>query len=442
MNNSTLTIFEYTSRDINHGNFCLTKKEINYLERFNNSLKKTKNINNDIVSFTYINGEAVKIKASSYVGVIKVGKKSIQIVPKLAKDNKEDNGHFERSIRNLIFLLSYTKKLKIKETEFASLKINKDSIFEILIYLFASNLLQVIRRNVNRQYILKEDNLGFIKGKLQINNHLKTNIAAGHKFYLEFDEFCEDNLINQIIKYTIKLLIRVTVSSNNLKLLQELDFIFSDISNQLIKLSDFSKVSLSRLNSEYEPILNLCKIFIGQGSLDINPGKLSTFSFIFDMNVLFEEFIGEFIKTNFRNDYLNITLQKPIRWFVEDKVVEEKSLGRVFQLRPDIQLFKTDKNTPSLIIDTKYKILESINKKGGVSQSDLYQMSAYSKKFNCKNIILLYPQVNQEKKDVKFIIDESTNVFIKTIDLSNDLRVGSNIIKLKEDLKSILAVHC
>ena len=133
-------------------------------------------------------------------------------------------------------------------------------------------------------------------------------------------------------------------------------------------------------------------------------------------------------------------MQKPIRWFVEDKVVEEKSLGRVFQLRPDIQLFKTDKNTPSLIIDTKYKILESIDKKEGVSQSDLYQMSAYSKKFNCKNIILLYPQVNQEKKDVKFVIDENTNVFIKTIDLSNDLRVRHNIIKLKEDLKSVLIV--
>lgn len=65
-------------------------------------------------------------------------------------------------------------------------------------------------------------------------------------------------------------------------------------------------------------------------------------------------------------------------------------------------------------------------------------MSAYSKKFNCNNIILLYPQINQEKKDIKFIVDEGTSVFIKTIDLSNDLRVRSNINKLKNDLKCIL----
>ena len=223
--------------------------------------------------------------------------------------------------------------------------------------------------------------------------------------------------------------------------MQELNFIFSDIEYRQINLSDFNKVSLNRLNNEYDPILNLCKIFIGQGSLELSPGKLSTFSFMFDMNMLFEEFIGEFIKINFRNDYSNITLQKPIRWFVEDKIVNRESLGRVFQLRPDIQFFKENKKDPGLIIDTKYKILNGIDKKEGVLQADLYQMNAYSKKFNCKSIILLYPEINQGKKDIKFSIDENTNVFIRTIDLSRDFRIKNNINKLRDDLREVLLIN-
>ena len=218
MSNKTLTVFEQETTRINQeGGFQLNKKEINFLERFNNFFKKNKQINTDIVFFKYINGKAVSIKATSYVGIIKVGKKNIQIIPKLSKDNTEGNGYITQSIRNLLFLLSYTKKIKIKETNLSSLKTNKDNIYEILVYLFAKNLLEIIKRNVNKQYISREDNLNFIRGKLKISNHLKINSARGHKFYLEFDDFCEDNIINQIFRYTIDYLAKSTTSNSNLK---------------------------------------------------------------------------------------------------------------------------------------------------------------------------------------------------------------------------------
>lgn len=443
MSNTCLKILEYKTQSINQdGGFKLSQKEVDRFVKFNNELKIKQKVNGDVIVFKYHHGQAISITASSYVGVIKVGNKTIQIIPKLAEDTNDSSDKFsDQSIKNLFYLLNYTKRLKIKETNLASLKQSNDDFFEVLIYLFANNLLEMTRRRVNKQYIRQEDNLTFIKGKLQINAHVKQNSVNRHKFYLEFDEFCEDNLINQIFKYAVTLLLRASKSFNNLKLLQELNFIFSDISYKQIKADDFSKINFNRLNQDFEPLLNLCRIFIIGSSLELSSDKITTFSFIFDMNALFEEFIGEFLKRNFYDKYDRISLQRPIRWLVEDKFVGSYSEGKLFQLRPDIQLFnKTVDNEPSIIIDTKYKILnDDRDKKEGVSQSDLYQMNAYSKKFNCKNIILLYPQLDgQDAKNVKLVIDDNTEVFVRTVNLFRDLKNSKS--ELVEELKQVLNI--
>lgn len=444
MSKTCLKIFEYKAKPINQdGCFSLSPKEVDQLVRFNDKLKAKQRIGGDIISFKYHQGIAIAITASSYVGMIKVGKKTIQIMPKLAEIKNESSEEYSaQSVKNLLYLLSYTKRLQIKETDLSSLNKSTDDFFEVLIYLFAKNLLELTRRMVNKQYVRQEDNLAFVRGKLQINAHVKLNSVNRHKFYLEFDEFCEDNLINQIFKYTIELLLKATASFNNLKLLQELNFIFSSISSCQVKPADFNRIILNRLNREFEPLLNLCRIFISQSSLELSSGKISTFSFIFDMNVLFEEFIGEFLKRNFYNQYERISLQRPTRWLVEEKFINETSQGSLFQLRPDIQLFNqvTDQK-PEIIIDTKYKVLNNnSDKKEGVAQSDLYQMNAYSKKFDCQNIILLYPQLmGQMAKDVKFVIDGQTNVHIKTVNLCRDLKTCKG--ELREELRLVLNIN-
>lgn len=443
MSNTCLKILEYKTQSINQeGGFRLSQKEVDQFVKFNNALKIKQKINSDVIAFKYHHGQAISITASSYVGVIKVGNKTIQIIPKLAEDVNDGSDKFsDQSIKNLFYLLNYTKRLKIKETNLASLKQSNDDFFEVLIYLFANNLLEMTRRRVNKQYIRQEDNLTFIRGKLQINAHVKQNSVNRHKFYLEFDEFCEDNLINQIFRYVVMLLLRTSKNFNNLKLLQELNFIFSDISYKQIKADDFGKINFNRLNQDFEPLLNLCRIFVIGSSLELSSDKIITFSFLFDMNVLFEEFIGEFLKRNFYDKYDKISLQRPIRWLVEDKFICENSKGRLFQLRPDIQLFNsTEDSEPSIIIDTKYKVLnDDSDKKEGVSQNDLYQMNAYSKKFNCKNIILLYPRLDgQDSKNVKFVIDSNTEVFIRTVNLYRDLK--KNKRELVEELKEVLDI--
>jgi len=217
-------------------------------------------------------------------------------------------------------------------------------------------------------------------------------------------------------------------------LLQQLAFMLDDVSFTRIGLSDFKRVHLTRLNEEYAPILNLCKLFISQSSVELSADEMATFSFIFDMNVLFEEFIGEFIKREFQGEYSSIRLQPADKFLVDEKIVGHVRQGSVFRMRPDIILQKGGGDSAGrLILDTKYKRLGGLDNKEGVSQSDLYQMHAYSKKYDCPSVVMLYPQTSKESKRFDFCIDSFTVVHIRTVNLCRDLRAD------KEGLHNELA---
>jgi len=440
MINKVIPIFEFEEKIISHsGENALTPKEISVFKKLNKKIKDIQKTGCDIISFEHLGQESIKLKASSYVGVLSIGNKTIQILPKMARTELNDVERSRQAIQNLLYMLAYTKKLQIKETDLAALRSAGDNFFEVLIYLFAKNLLGLIQNDISKEYVHREENLSFIKGKLQFTAHIKQNIVSRGRFYLEYDEFCEDSLLNQILKYTTNLLLKTSTNFNNLKLLRELDFLFSDISFKKITLEDFKRINLTRLNKSYEPILNLCKIFIGLSSLELSADKIKTFSFVFDMNVLFEEFIGEFIKKSFYQDYSSITLQHPVRSFVQEKYIGDELAARdLFKLRPDIVLCQTGL-VPSTIVDTKYKILNNADKKEGVSQSDLYQMNAYAQKYNCQDIILLYPRLDgQLDKNIRFKVSETVNIHARTVDLCRDLKAEKE--ELKRELSNILNV--
>ncbi len=88
-------------------------------------------------------------------------------------------------------------------------------------------------------------------------------------------------------------------------------------------------------------------------------------------------------------------------------------------------------------MDTKWKSL--INDKGanfGISQADMYQMYAYSKKYNTSEIWLLYP-INHAMKDgesVTFDSGDGMTVSLFFVDVAN-------IEKSMEELLDILSQY-
>ena len=142
--------------------------------------------------------------------------------------------------------------------------------------------------------------------------------------------------------------------------------------------SDFSKVKLGRHMKDYEQILVWAKTFLLGSSYSPHKGSDLAFALLFDMNKLFESYVGHYLK----NQRYNLSLQDK-----QHHLTFSEQIG-VYSLRPDIVIDKG-----KIIADTKWKLLSQEKTRQGISRSDLYQMYAYGTKYkNCKRMYLIYPK--------------------------------------------------
>jgi len=364
------------------------------------------------------------IRATSYVGLFSIGKKTVQILPKISTSSTEDY-----TVKNLLYMLSYTRNIDISEVEISKLcERKKADFFEIIIYLFARNLLELLKKNFRKSYKETEENLRFIKGRILFHENLKTNVLHKNQIYCNFSDFSEDFLLNQIFRYASWLLMNITKDSENYRILRELDFMLSDISFKRIKSTDFEALHLDRLNYCYKPVVDLAKLFVVNSTVELSYDKLETFSFLFDMNDLFEQFITGFIT---KNKSKLIPGKSDVKYHDKSRYLVDYPRS-LFMLIPDILISCDGKK---LIIDTKYKLLNPEDRKLGISQPDLYQIVAYALKHDCSSIVLLYPahlvdlfQVVSEEPYIVRYDGKEIKVFIKTVDLSVDMQKQKDTI--------------
>lgn len=336
------------------------------------------------------------IQARNYVGVLQTKSGlTIEILPKIV-----DKNDAERSKAVLIKMLKTLKNFPFKSSNLANLKTQNLPLLEIFVSMFLCELETLVKKGIKSDYVTLEDNLKFLKGKLNINEQIKRNSIHKERFYVGYSEFLSDIKINQIIKTTLKFLYKKSNSSKNQQKIRELLFIFDEVSTCEDYKNFFAKLIINRQVKYYEQTLLWCKIFLLGDTFTPHKGDDLAFALLFDMNALFESYVGNFIKKK-RAD---VSLQHSEKHLVEDP--------KSFRLRPDI--FLEDK----FIADTKWKIIKS---RDDISQADLYQLYAYGKKYNCGKLYLIYPKIDGIKQEfMKFEYEKDMHLEILYFDLEDD----------------------
>ena len=336
------------------------------------------------------------IQARNYVGVLQTKSGlTIEILPKIASKNDA-----ERSKAVFIKMLKTLKNFPFKSSNLASLKTQNLPLLEIFISMFLCELEALVKKGIKSDYVALEENLNFLKGKLNINEQIKRNSIHKERFYVGYSEFLSDIKINRIIKTTLKFLYKKSNSSKNQQKIRELLFIFDEVSECEDYKNFFAKLVINRQVRHYEQTLLWCKIFLLNNSFTPHNGDDLGFALLFDMNALFESYVGNFIKKSFPGTILQHS---------EKHLIEEP---KSFKLRPDIFL------KGKFIADTKWKIVKS---KDDISQADLYQLYAYGKKHECSNLYLIYPKIEGVKQEfMKFGYDDKMLLEILYFDLEKD----------------------
>ena len=336
------------------------------------------------------------IQARNYVGVLQTKSGlTIEILPKIA-----DKNDAERSKAVFIKMLKTLKNFPFKSSNLASLKTQNLPLLEIFISMFLCELEALVKKGIKSDYVALEENLNFLKGKLNINEQIKRNSIHKERFYVGYSEFLNDIKINRIIKTTLKFLYKKSNSSKNQQKIRELLFIFDEVSECENYKNFFAKLVINRQVKHYEQTLLWCKIFLLNNSFTPHKGDDLAFALLFDMNALFESYVGNFIKKKFSGTILQHS---------EKHLVEEP---KSFKLRPDIFL------KGKFIADTKWKIISS---KDDISQADLYQLYAYGKKHECGKLHLIYPKIDGIKQEsMNFKYDDEIRLEILYFDLEKD----------------------
>ena len=362
--------FEYLQYKDNTKDNFIKKETFDSLEKFVLENEKTA----QYLKITTKNGFGKVLQAQNYVGVIQTKDgTTIEILPKIK------NATTEKSKDILIKMLKTLKNSPFKNLSVANLKSSKIPLFEIFISMFLEELTVLVRNGIKSDYISKEENLKFLKGKLKISEQIKYNTIHKERFFVQYEEFISNRVENRLIKTTLQFLYNKSKLNKNQQRIREFLFVFDEIEISHNIKTDFSKIELNRQMKDYQQVLLWCKTFLFENSFSPYKGNDIAFALLFDMNLLFESFVYSYLKKS--SNFQDIKSQDRTH-----HLAYENGIGR-FRLKPDIVI-----NSGKIIADTKWKILSEDKAYNGVLQDDMYQLYAYGTKYdNCEKIYLIYP---------------------------------------------------
>ena len=349
-----------------------------------------------------------KIYAQQWVGTVSLKNLNIEILPKLS--NYIDSNDL-RAVLTRMLLISHqvpsTKKI------FGNIQTQKNSLIEIIISTFLTELEKYINDGVLNTYTKCNNNIKNIKGKILFNKQFSRNVLKIDRFWCSYSKFISNNHINQFLKLCLIEMLKATTDSFNKKRIKIFLLFFDSVEDVSKEKIISKKIVFTLINKRAEPSYCLGQLFIKNIFSSLSSGRTNMNIMLFDMNKLFEIFIYKSMKIIFKR---NISYQKAGSY-----AISRDSDGKKFiSLRPDITIKRDDNNFD--IVDTKWKIPESFSK-----GSDVYQMNAYSTSLSSVNsIYLLYPFVQTKSSigNYHFVDNNGNNrpLKIRAVDLLKCLK--------------------
>lgn len=355
-------------------------------------------------------GDVVTIK--NYVGLIQMQNGyQIQVLPKISFGDGEDQENSQTK-RTFLRMLRSMKDFPSKVFNDAALKVDKMNLYEIFINMYLQEVRQLVKHGIKSAYVQQEDNLRYYKGKLQVSKHIRENIAHGERFYVAYDEFHPNRAENKLVKATLLKLQKLTGSAENSKEIRQLLTAFEMVDPSVNYQKDFSKVHIDRNMQDYKMLMQWSKVFLMNKSFTTFSGSDHSRALLFPMESVYESYVAQYMKKILGSAGWDVLTQDKGHYlFMEPR--------KQFALRPDIVM---EREGRVIIMDTKWKrLIDNERKNYGISQADMYQMYAYSKKYDTSEIWLLYP-INDEMKDhedIRFDSGDGTVVNVFFVDVAN-----------------------
>lgn len=354
----------------------------------------------EMLGISYRKGVGEIITAKNYVGVISMKDgTTIEILPKIyGGASATDEDEYEEAKKLLLRMLKTLKNTPFKSLQSSNVDVAKMDIFEVFIRMYIEEVFSIVKRGLKSSYQSISENTTYFKGKLKVSENIKYNIAHKERVYVEYDGFNQNRPENRLLKSTLEYLYKRTTSSRNKKDIKNLLASFSSVSTSTDYEKDFSKVIKDRTTRDYEMALTWCQVFLRGKGFTSFAGSEVAVALLFPMETLFESYAAAKLRKVLNPKTYKVTTQAKGKFLFNEL---NGSKWNRFQLRPDIVVERIE-DKKVFVMDTKWKVLSSelSSQNYGISQSDMYQMYAYHKKYDAENVILIYPKTDMMSEDM------------------------------------------
>ncbi|MGB1763971.1 McrC family protein [Alloalcanivorax xenomutans] len=323
-----------------------------------------------------------RVKFKQFCGVVQIQRQlQIEILPKVFPHQTP-----EQQRTTLIEMLDIAGDIEGLSSQKAGLATSSHRLLDVFIRHFLKLLEVQLQQGLLRDYQDVEDTLDQVRGRIDLIRQQRENLFKPQRLACRFNELVVDIPINRLLHSALLCIAELTSSPVLRQHIQGMRMRFAGIG--VINKGDYLPQSedLNRMQGRYTSVVELARLFIAKQYLDARAGQQQVYSLLFDMNQLFERFVAAKLRPVARRIGLRLREQGPRKYLGEDSTGK----GRLL-MRPDISLINT-LNRPVVILDTKWKILDTKTPLSSLSPADLYQLSAYASTYRCSEVMLLYPE--------------------------------------------------
>lgn len=298
--------------------------------------------------------------------------------------------------------------------------------FENMHNLFAAILAKGIGRQLKqglyREYLNRKEDVAGVRGKIDMPGTVRNRLTRKRVLTCEYDELSENNLLNQILKTTVMILLRHARVDQEYKsnLKKEMLF-FSNVDTINPSMIRWSAIRFQRNNNTYRMLISLCQLILEGMLQTTDSGEYKLASFIDEqrMNRLYEKFILEY----YAKECAHVTATaSQIPWALDD------GIGTLLPvMQSDIMLTQGNR---VLIIDAKYYTHTMQNRYDvrTLHSNNLYQIFTYVKN---KDMVfgdephtvsgmLLYAATDEAIQPNNCYHMSGNKISVRTLDLNKD----------------------
>lgn len=325
-------------------------------------------------------------------------------------------------IKNIYYMLSYAFTTLNQDVYEDLTSEEFENIHNLFAAILAKGIGRQLKQGLYREYINRTDTLPVVRGKIDLQGTIRNQIERRRVITCEYDELSENNLLNQILKTTVMILIRHEDVEPEYKgeLKKEMLY-FSGVDAIDPASIHWSSIRFQRNNTSYRILISLCQLVLEGMLLTTDSGDYRLASFIDDqqMHHLYEKFILEY----YRRECPQVTADpSQISWALDD------GLGTMLPImQSDITLTK---GNTVLIIDAKYysHTTQSQYDVHTLHSGNLYQIFTYVKNKDAAfgdqahtvSGMLLYAATDEAVQPDERYSMHGNKISVKTLDLNRE----------------------